>query len=216
MKHCPNCNKSYPADSLNFCLDDGFILTNDPEATLVIPEFHDRAGIQELSHDPTRSVARIFLSSTRLYIALLALLMIALIVGVIVYLKRVREIENAQNRVEQLQIEVTSLKRKISELESKLATVRPSNITGISYVRTDSGILNDDIYFANDSGKDLHDVNVIITLTAADGVDRREMKFFGLWLNGEQVYARVISGKPQKGTMRGLCDEGRINLAWTP
>ena len=40
MKRCPSCNRSYPDDSLNYCLDDGSILSSapDPEATLVRPK----------------------------------------------------------------------------------------------------------------------------------------------------------------------------------
>lgn len=37
MKQCPKCNRTYPDESLNFCLDDGAVLSslNDPDATLV-------------------------------------------------------------------------------------------------------------------------------------------------------------------------------------
>lgn len=40
MKRRPTCNRSYPDDSLNFCLDDGSPLqaSYDPEATLVMPQ----------------------------------------------------------------------------------------------------------------------------------------------------------------------------------
>jgi hypothetical protein len=40
MKRCPTCNRSYPDDSLNFCLDDGSPLqaSYDPEATLVMSQ----------------------------------------------------------------------------------------------------------------------------------------------------------------------------------
>ncbi|HYX28241.1 MAG TPA: hypothetical protein VE863_06720, partial [Pyrinomonadaceae bacterium] len=39
MKECPTCHRSYRDDSLNFCLEDGSVLStrNDPEATLVLP-----------------------------------------------------------------------------------------------------------------------------------------------------------------------------------
>ena len=37
MKTCPRCNRNYADESLNFCLDDGSVLTSpyDPEATIV-------------------------------------------------------------------------------------------------------------------------------------------------------------------------------------
>jgi hypothetical protein len=37
MKQCPTCKRTYPDESLNFCLDDGAVLSslNDPDATLV-------------------------------------------------------------------------------------------------------------------------------------------------------------------------------------
>jgi hypothetical protein len=34
MKLCPHCNRTYSDDSLRFCLDDGTVLTRDPNATL--------------------------------------------------------------------------------------------------------------------------------------------------------------------------------------
>jgi hypothetical protein len=40
MKQCPTCNRTYPDDSLRFCLEDGspLSLTNDPDATLVMSQ----------------------------------------------------------------------------------------------------------------------------------------------------------------------------------
>jgi hypothetical protein len=40
MKSCPTCNRTYPDDTLAFCLVDGAILSApyDPQATLIIPE----------------------------------------------------------------------------------------------------------------------------------------------------------------------------------
>lgn len=40
MKICPTCRKTYPDDGLNFCLDDGSVLTfatNEPPATVMMP-----------------------------------------------------------------------------------------------------------------------------------------------------------------------------------
>lgn len=39
MKRCRTCNRTYTDDSLNYCLDDGSLLSAapDPEATLVVP-----------------------------------------------------------------------------------------------------------------------------------------------------------------------------------
>src|SRR5215210_1479833 len=40
MKRCPQCNKTYADDTLNFCLEDGEWLVADGEpATAVLPEF---------------------------------------------------------------------------------------------------------------------------------------------------------------------------------
>src|SRR5512144_1549028 len=39
MKICPNCRRTYDDDGLNFCLDDGSVLTfaaSDPERTVVM------------------------------------------------------------------------------------------------------------------------------------------------------------------------------------
>lgn len=40
MKQCPTCNRTYPDDSLRFCLEDGSPLSpaNDPDATLVMSQ----------------------------------------------------------------------------------------------------------------------------------------------------------------------------------
>jgi hypothetical protein len=40
MKQCPTCNRTFPDDSLRFCLEDGspLSLTNDPDATLVMSQ----------------------------------------------------------------------------------------------------------------------------------------------------------------------------------
>jgi len=37
MKRCPTCNRSYPDDTLSFCLEDGTRLASDydPEATVI-------------------------------------------------------------------------------------------------------------------------------------------------------------------------------------
>ncbi|MGA9996083.1 MAG: DUF1566 domain-containing protein [Pyrinomonadaceae bacterium] len=42
MKQCPQCNRTYADETLNFCLDDGVLLSTlyDPEATLVMPSPH--------------------------------------------------------------------------------------------------------------------------------------------------------------------------------
>lgn len=61
MKSCPTCNRTYPDDTLAFCLVDGSVLSapydpqatlefHDPEATLVLPE--DSPLIQRAG-DPT-------------------------------------------------------------------------------------------------------------------------------------------------------------------
>lgn len=215
MKRCPKCDETY-SDDLHFCLVDGSPLlpSHDPEKTVVKRKPYDRERVQDSDRDLRQHPARKVFRSPSLYIVLVVVLIITLTIGVILYAKRGRELNEAQGQVEQLQMEVISLKRETSELEAKVASMRPSNITGVRFVRVAGGWVHDDIYFINNSGKDLEDVDVSITLSDLKGVEKNERNLFGLWRNGEERYIRVVSGTHQKGSMRGFCNQGRINVSW--
>jgi hypothetical protein len=53
MKLCPQCNRGYSDDSLRFCLDDGTVLTLDPNATLPYgPITHETVTRPPVSQQP--------------------------------------------------------------------------------------------------------------------------------------------------------------------
>ncbi|HKS28139.1 MAG TPA: hypothetical protein VJS44_09980 [Pyrinomonadaceae bacterium] len=97
-------------------------------------------------------------------------------------------------------------------------------VTGIEY-RLDPGTAVQgvklgwhNIYFANRSGQDLHEVHLTVTVLGEDGTPVEEKKYYAAWLNGQTVEVSLSREKSpinvQKVSLSGTCDEGEIDYNW--
>jgi hypothetical protein len=89
-----------------------------------------------------------------------------------------------------------------------------SKISGFESAVDQGTLAWHDVYLANKSGKDLHEVNMTLTIVGENGEPRSEKKYFAQWLNGETIKVSFPIGNThnvQKIMMVGSCKEGRID-----
>jgi hypothetical protein len=70
------------------------------------------------------------------------------------------------------------------------------------------------IYLVHKAGKDLHEVNVTVTIVGDDGEPHSEKKYFALWSNDQINSANFLVrnvNNVQKISMVGTCTEGHID-----
>ena len=95
-----------------------------------------------------------------------------------------------------------------------------AQINGIALNKLEEGFVWHDVHFTNKSGKDLHEVNVTLTLIGEEGTPRSEERYYATWLKDQTMNVSLSSKNSprnvQKISMAGSCAEGRINLVWAP
>lgn len=93
-------------------------------------------------------------------------------------------------------------------------------IDGITSRMSEGSIISDEIYFTNSSGKDLTDVNVVITLTGIKGNKAKTKRYWPTWRLSEKKEVSFSMSdsvfKIQKFDMVGSCNEGSFNMSWIP
>lgn len=94
-----------------------------------------------------------------------------------------------------------------------------NKVEGIK-AKLDEGVLWHDVELTNESGKDLHEVKIAISLTGENGDVKSESRYFAVWPNGrKQRVSFEIKNSPrnvQKIEILGKCDEGSISSYWIP
>jgi hypothetical protein len=101
-----------------------------------------------------------------------------------------------------------------------LTTIACDKLKPISKIdcTLDSGTFWHDVHLTNNSGKDLHEVNVILTLIGEKGEPRSEKRYYVQWPDGETVKVSLSAENSplnvQKISLAGSCTEGKIDSAW--
>jgi hypothetical protein len=84
----------------------------------------------------------------------------------------------------------------------------------------DDGHLWHDVVLTNKSGKDLHQVNVTVTLIGDKGEQGSEAEQFNIWGDGQQqrisFTMKHSPEKVRKIVLKGDCKEGEIEAYWVP
>ena len=93
----------------------------------------------------------------------------------------------------------------------------PPLISGLE-CSIDKGLVWHDVYLINESGKDLHEVKVVLTLTGEDDQPRTESRYYALWSNGQTIKTPLSEENSpynvQKISLVGSCTEGKIDSSW--
>ncbi|HWT00992.1 MAG TPA: hypothetical protein VN256_12160 [Pyrinomonadaceae bacterium] len=93
-------------------------------------------------------------------------------------------------------------------------------IKEIVLTKLEEGIVWHDVHFTNRSGRDLHEVNLTLTVIGEEGTPRSEERYYATWPKDEtKNFSLSSKNSPrnvQKISLAGSCAEGRVNLVWTP
>jgi hypothetical protein len=207
MKTCPECGRVYADENVTSCFVDGaqLVLKSDSPAaektdakTAPVrpqPQPIQTTPVQPQSHPKSNKKLWIILS---VVLGLVVLTMGSCVACVAI-------LNSAGSNSQQGRVRRTPL--PLPQIED------------ISY-RLDEGIFSHDVYFSNEGSRDLHEVNISISLTGETGEQKSETRYFAIWTTKQaQKISFQVGNSPrnvQKITIKGSCKEGEINLSFAP